>query len=50
MSYGVTRDKALQLVRDHIQSENLVNHCLAAEVVLRAAAERLGFLFRIFVN
>lgn len=42
MSYGVSRERALQLVRDHIQSENLVNHCLAAEAVLRAAAERLG--------
>lgn len=42
MSYGVTREQALQLVREHIQSENLVNHCLAAEAVLRAAAERLG--------
>lgn len=42
MSYGVSRERALQLVRDNIQSENLVNHCLAAEAVLRAAAERLG--------
>lgn len=42
MSYGVNREQALQLVRDHIQNQNLVNHCLAAEAVLRAAAVRLG--------
>ncbi|MFW2365707.1 MAG: HDIG domain-containing metalloprotein [Desulforhopalus sp.] len=42
MSYGVNREQALQLVRNHIQNQNLINHCLAAEAVLRAAAVRLG--------
>ena len=42
MSYGITREKALELVKDHIQNENLIKHCLAAEAVLRAMAKRLG--------
>lgn len=41
-SYGVTRQQALALVHEHIQNQNLVNHCLAAEAVMRAAAKRLG--------
>lgn len=42
MSYGMERDEALALVREHIASEQLVNHSLAAEAVLRAMARRLG--------
>jgi putative nucleotidyltransferase with HDIG domain len=42
MSYGVTREEALDLVRSHIKNQNLVNHSLAAEAVLRTMAERLG--------
>lgn len=42
MTYGLTRDEALQLVHTHLENQNLVNHCLAAEAVLRAMAERLG--------
>lgn len=42
MSYGISRDEALELVRSHIKSANMVNHCLAAEAVLRAAAKRLN--------
>lgn len=42
MSYGITRDEALELVRSHIKTENLINHSLAAEAVMRAAAARLG--------
>ncbi|MGW8193368.1 MAG: HDIG domain-containing metalloprotein [Desulforhopalus sp.] len=41
-SYGVSRQQALKLVHDHLQNQNLINHCLAAEAVMRAAAERLG--------
>lgn len=40
-SYGITREKALQLVRRHIGNENLVNHCLASEAVMIAMAVRL---------
>jgi putative nucleotidyltransferase with HDIG domain len=42
MTYGVTRAEGLALVRTHIKNQNLVNHSLAAEAVLRAMAERLG--------
>lgn len=42
MSYGIARDEALALVRHYLRNENLVNHSLAAEAVLRAMARRLG--------
>ncbi|MFV0437260.1 MAG: HDIG domain-containing metalloprotein [Desulfopila sp.] len=42
MGYGIERDAALALVRQHIDNDHLVNHCLAAEAVLRAIARRLG--------
>lgn len=40
--YGISREDALRLVGKHIQNENMVKHCLAAEAVLRAMAEHLG--------
>lgn len=36
------REKALELLRSRVKSENLVKHCLASEAVLRALAARLG--------
>ena len=42
MAYGIEREEALALVREHIKNENLVNHSLAAEAVMRALAGRLG--------
>jgi putative nucleotidyltransferase with HDIG domain len=42
MFYGINRGEALALVRAHIKNDNLVNHSLAAEAVLRAMAGRLG--------
>jgi len=42
MSYGITREEALELVKQHIKSPNMINHCLAAEAVMRALAEHLG--------
>jgi len=42
MSYGISRERALELVNSHIQNENLIKHCLAAEAVLRAMAVHLG--------
>lgn len=42
MSYGITRDRALELVNAHIQNDNLRKHCLASEAVMRAMAARLG--------
>lgn len=42
MEYGISRVAALELVETKLQNKNLINHCLAAEAVLRAAAEHLG--------
>lgn len=36
------REKALEMVKEHLQAENLVNHCLAVEACMRAFAERFG--------
>lgn len=38
----MTRDEALQLVRERVGGENLVNHMLAAEAIMGALARRLG--------
>ena len=42
MSYGITREEALALVRERLGNPNLVKHCLAAEAVLRTLARRFG--------
>lgn len=42
MNYGITREAALELVRRHLVTPNLVNHSLASEAVMRAVAVRLG--------
>ena len=42
MNYGITREDALKLVKQHIKSPNMLNHCLAAEAVMRALAEHVG--------
>lgn len=36
------REDALELLKNHVKSKNLVKHCLAVEVVMRALARRLG--------
>ncbi len=41
MSYGIERDEALALVKEHIKNPNLIKHSLASEAVLRAVAEYL---------
>jgi putative nucleotidyltransferase with HDIG domain len=38
----VDRQQALQLVRDRVKNENVVNHMLAAEAIMGALARRLG--------
>lgn len=38
----MTRDEAFQLVTERIPQRNLVNHCVAAEVIMEALALRLG--------
>lgn len=41
-TYGISREDALALVKSRITNENLVKHCLAAEAVLKAMAQKLG--------
>ncbi len=38
----VNRDEALELVKSNVSNQNLVNHMLASEAMLRALARRLG--------
>jgi putative nucleotidyltransferase with HDIG domain len=42
MDYGITRDAAVELVKQHIESPNMFNHCLAAEAVMRSLAAKVG--------
>jgi putative nucleotidyltransferase with HDIG domain len=42
MNYGITREEALALVKQHVKSPNMINHCLAAEAVMKTLAERVG--------
>jgi putative nucleotidyltransferase with HDIG domain len=43
MDAGITRQEALELMRNYLRAENLRRHCLATEAIMRALAERLGF-------
>ena len=38
----ILRDEALDLLKAHVQSENMLKHCLASEAVMRTIARRLG--------
>jgi putative nucleotidyltransferase with HDIG domain len=38
----LTRDKALELLHQHIKNEKMIFHCLASEAVLRGLARQLG--------
>lgn len=38
----ITREQALQILHENMQSVNLRRHCYAVEVVMRALARRLG--------
>jgi len=42
MGYGITRDQAISLLKEHIGNDNLIKHCLASEAVMMALAQRLG--------
>lgn len=42
MPTGITRENALSLLHTHVKKENMINHCLASEAVMRALAEKLG--------
>ena len=38
----ISRERALELLNEHLKSENLFKHSLAVEAVMRALARRLG--------
>lgn len=38
MDYGITRDRSLELLSQHLSNPNLIKHCLASEAVMRALA------------
>ncbi len=40
--YGINREQALDLLHEHIKNQNMLNHCLASEAVLRSLARHLG--------
>ena len=42
MPAGITRDRAIELLHQHVQDGNMRKHCLAAEAVMSAIAGRLG--------
>lgn len=42
MTTGITRERALALLHEHVKKENMIAHSLASETVLRAIARRLG--------
>lgn len=42
MSFGITRERAMELLNEHIKNPNMIKHCLASEAVLGAIAEHLG--------
>jgi len=38
----MTREQALELLKQNIQNQNLIKHCLAVEAIMRALARRFG--------
>ena len=42
MDTGITRENALALLRQYIENQNMIKHCLATEAVMRALAGDLG--------
>jgi len=38
----MNREEALQLVKEKIKNQNLIKHCLAVEICMRALAEKFG--------
>ncbi len=39
---GISRQEAFELMQHYIPQENLRNHCLATEIIMRSVARRLG--------
>jgi len=39
---GITRDEAMKLLKEHLKSEKLIDHCVASEAIMRALAVKLN--------
>ncbi len=39
---GITRDEALELLKENLKNEKLIEHCVASEAIMRALAVRLN--------
>ncbi len=42
MSISISREEAVQLLKENVGNENLIKHCLATEAILTKMAQRLG--------
>lgn len=42
MDYGITRERSLELLDQHLSNQNLVKHCLASEAVMRGLAKHFN--------
>jgi putative nucleotidyltransferase with HDIG domain len=42
MDYGINRERSLELLKQHLNSPNLIKHCLASEAVMRALARHFA--------
>jgi uncharacterized protein len=42
MNYGITRERALELLQQHLTNANLLKHSLASEAVMRGLARYFG--------
>jgi len=42
MTYGITRQRSLELLQQHLSNPNLIKHSLASEAVLRGLARHFG--------
>ncbi|HPT69724.1 MAG TPA: phosphohydrolase, partial [Syntrophomonas sp.] len=37
----MNREEGLELLKQHVKTDNLINHCLAVEAIMRGLAEYL---------
>lgn len=42
MTYGITRERSMELLRQYLNNPNMIKHCLASEAVMRALARHFG--------
>jgi len=39
---GITREEALDMLKEHLKNDKLVMHCIASEAIMRALAQKFG--------